>query len=291
MNLSVKGFDKKNKEVELTNLEWLLDNDTKGKLESDGITAVFTADQAFEGMVKIEVKFEKLSDSIEIEITAMDLGDREYLKAKIDESKDLKQNTPEGNEPGKVSPADHAAFQAVIDAAEAVYNDAQASDEQVAAAFSALQAAATEFGDAFITGDIQLDRTGWTADASDNPDKTNAALDGELSTRWDAKRQQVGKWIELDMGSDQTFNLITFSSEGSPKDLPRGFDLYLAADDEDAEYGEPVYKGGFPQEHPGGIGEIVFEELQTARWIKVVLTEEDYDCYFSIHELYVGSRY
>ena len=77
VNLSVKGFDKKNKEVELTNLEWLLDNDTKGKLESDGITAVFTADQAFEGMVKIEVKFEKLSDSIEIEITAMDLGDRE----------------------------------------------------------------------------------------------------------------------------------------------------------------------------------------------------------------------
>ncbi len=291
VNLEVKGFDKKNKEVEIKSVEWSLKDSTKGTLVSDGATAVFTVAEDGEGKVIIEAKSAKVTTSIEITITTEDLADRSYLKDAIDAAKELKQNTASGTDPGQIKPEDHTVFQNAIEAAEAIYNNADATEEQVAAAFNALGDAVAVFEAAYISGDSYFDRTDWKGNASNNGSSTDAAFDGDASTRWHASRQQVDKWLEIDLGSDQTFNLITLNSEGSPTDLPRGFELFVAADGESPDYGEPVYEGGFPREQPDGIGDIVFEEMQTARWFKIVLTVEDYDKYFAIHELYVGTRY
>ena len=139
-----------------------------------------------------------------------------------------------------------------------------------------------------IAADGQLDRTGWTAIASANGSWTSAFLDDDLDSRWHGSYQEVGKSIELDMKANQTFNLITLWSEPSPNDLPRGFEVYLAPDGEEAVYGDVVYTGGFPE--GAGVGEIKFAKPQTARYIKIVLTANDSQFYFALHELYVGNK-
>lgn len=137
----------------------------------------------------------------------------------------------------------------------------------------------------FIPDDGRLERTGWTVTASDNNFQIDGLLDGDPKTRWHGSYQKVGKWIMLDMGADQTFNKITLETTLAPMDSPRGFEVYLATNTQGANFSEPVYKN----ENPEGtlVTEIKFNTLQTARYIKIVLTKDDPQHYFSIYELNV----
>lgn len=137
----------------------------------------------------------------------------------------------------------------------------------------------------FLADDGRLDRTLWTATASNNGSYTYAFLDGDVESRWHGSYQEVGKWIVLDMKSDQQFNKITIDNSQSPNDCPRGYEIYIATDAQGSVFTDPVKIGGIPLNSP--IGEIVFDTVQTARYIKILLTENDPAHYFSMHELYV----
>jgi len=142
-------------------------------------------------------------------------------------------------------------------------------------------------------GEVRLDRTGWTGTASNNGSHVHNALDGNESTNWHASYQEPDKFVEIDMQANQSFNLITLFNPGKGDDLPRGFELYIAVDGESPEYGEPVYVGGYDVGTSDGIEYLEFDELQTARWIKIVLTKANPDGvnkYFALAEFYVGTK-
>lgn len=299
VNLTVKGTDKKGKEVEITDIKWTLDDEAKGTLEEDGAKAVFTAGAEVDGIVKVTVTASKKSTSIEITVTADDPASKLALQEKVATAKTLKASKTEGDKPGQIAKADHDALQAEIDAAQAVFDNADATAEQVTNAITTLQAAMTTFEGKEITGDLHLDRTDWTAGASDNGNYAEQILDGDSETSWHGSWQVVGKWLELDMQADQTFNLITIQNIlKDADDLPRGFEVFLALNGDEAVYGtEPVFSGGYPRGESDGIEHIVLDELQTARWIKIVLTAYDDKTdlpdgkYFRVGEMFVGTRY
>lgn len=137
----------------------------------------------------------------------------------------------------------------------------------------------------FLPDDGRLDRSGWTATASDNSAMTIGFLDDDLTTRWHGGYQRPGKWILLDMKQDQTFDQIILESKLSPNDSPRGFKVYLATDAEGPNFDEAISSGG--TELGLGVTDINFSVPQVARYIKLVLTEEDLNHYFSIYEMNV----
>lgn len=292
VNLSVVGYDKKNNEVALKEVEWSLKDEGKGTLEADGDQAVFTAGAIALGKVTIEVTSGKLSDSIELEIIEVPAGSKEELQGAIDAAKALKAAYAEGDEPGQIPADAHAAFQQAIDAAEAVYGDAEATGEEISQAIAALDEAMEVFESSIKEGAVELDRTGWVAGASNNGSHAYQIFDGVVDedSRWHGSKQEKGKWLEIDMRSNQTFNLITIL--GRYSDMPRAFEIVVAPDGESPEYGEPVYTGGYDIRDGFGTEDIEFEEAVTARWIRIVLTE---DCpegkYFAVNELWVYMRY
>ncbi len=127
---------------------------------------------------------------------------------------------------------------------------------------------------------VALDRTGWTATASNNSGAAGYALDGNVNTRWDTTALQTyGQWYTLDMKEDRTFNSIVMDTTGSAGDYPRGYEVYVSNDG--TGFGTPVASGnGYDAVT------VVSFPVQTARYIKVVQTGTS-GGYWSIHEFYV----
>lgn len=156
VNLSAKGFGKNNKEIPLSKLQWKLNDETLGELETDGSKAVFTANENAEGKVKITVSQGKVSDSIEITIEKADEEpepepvNREQLEQLINEAETLLDETTVGDEPGQVSEADYTALQSALDNANAVNENEEATQEQVDEAANLLSAAIASFKEAII---------------------------------------------------------------------------------------------------------------------------------------------
>jgi hypothetical protein len=152
VNLEVKGFDKKNKELPVLEPEWKLSDETKGALVADGVKAVFTAGLEATGTVEITVTSGKLSDSIEIEI--VDVGstpgefDKTELAAAIAEAEELIDETEIGEFYGEISEAEQAKLKAAVAAAKVVNDDAQTTQRLVNAAVTDLNAAIKAFKDA-----------------------------------------------------------------------------------------------------------------------------------------------
>ena len=94
VELEVKGFDKKNKEMKVSKPTWSAEPDNLGELDVNGAKAVFTAGETAEGKVTITVTSGNLSDSIEItiikETTSVDKSD---LEDAIQAATQLKQST------------------------------------------------------------------------------------------------------------------------------------------------------------------------------------------------------
>lgn len=132
---------------------------------------------------------------------------------------------------------------------------------------------------------VELPRSGWSMTASSTASDSSDAgmLDGDVTTRWSTgKPQEKGQWIELDLGSAQSFNQILMDSQSSPDDYARGYELLVSMDGK--TWGSPV------TERSGEASKVMltFPE-QTARYIKIVQTGTD-SHWWSISEFRVLTR-
>jgi hypothetical protein len=115
-----------------------------------------------------------------------------------------------------------------------------------------------------------LARDGWSATASDESPWPNDALvhilDGDAVSRYSSGTSQYdGMWIQVDMGTDQTFSRIELDTGPNADDYARSADVLVSSDGSDwtkvasiVGDGQPIQVATFP--------------TQTARHIKVVNT-------------------
>ncbi|MCQ4088299.1 discoidin domain-containing protein [Saccharibacillus sp. JS10] len=128
-----------------------------------------------------------------------------------------------------------------------------------------------------------LDRSDWTLTASADlgSDPVTNMIDGSLSTRWTSgAAQNPSQWIELDLGSKQTFDTLFMNSGTSGGDYARGYQVFVSDNGED--WSEPVASGD-------GKSAGVAVELgqQQARYIRIESTKSA-DSWWSIAELRVA---
>ncbi len=75
-----------------------------------------------------------------------------------------------------------------------------------------------------------LPRTNWIASASLASSTASNALDGSTSTRWTtAAAQAPNQWFEVNLGSPQTFNLLSLDA-GSAGDDPAAYNVFVSND-------------------------------------------------------------
>lgn len=132
----------------------------------------------------------------------------------------------------------------------------------------------------FLQDDGRLDRTEWTATASNNNLNAYAVLDGDISTGWHTSYQAEGDYLMIDMKENKTFNKITL--ENKPNDYPRGYDVFVSTDG--ADFGSSIATG--LGNSKSTTTEIAFNP-QTARYIKIVLTKADAAHYWTLYEMNV----
>ena len=111
-----------------------------------------------------------------------------------------------------------------------------------------------------------LDRSGWTASASQSNLVPLNALDGDPDTGWSTQESQTnGQWFQVDMGSSHSFSGITLDSGAHDQDYPHGYQVFVSNDG--SNWGNAIASGN-------GRGEFVTISFatQSARFIQLVLT-------------------
>lgn len=128
---------------------------------------------------------------------------------------------------------------------------------------------------------ILLNRTGWTALASNDPWGTAAnALDDSLSTRWtNGAAITPGQWFQVDMKKINTINGISLDAGSSTGDYPRGYDVSLSID---GTNWRTVACGHIPAQD-----NVISFPVEFARYIKVIQTGSAPSNWWSIHEFNV----
>ena len=120
--------------------------------------------------------------------------------------------------------------------------------------------------------------------ASRNADNARNAIDADIKTRWSTNEpQKAGQWYMLDLGYDKAVRKITLDSTNSPRDYPKGYEVYVSRSKE--EWGEPVAKGQ-------GKTTIVHIEFKpkVGRYVKIVQTRTEGHWYWSIHDLRINDE-
>ncbi|NLL87649.1 MAG: hypothetical protein GX228_01795 [Firmicutes bacterium] len=155
VNLEVKGFDKKNKEMEVPEPQWTADPEDLGELAADGAEAVFTANDDAEGTVTITVTSGMLSDSIEITITKGETPAEPDadLDQKIAQAESLLTDTEKGIYKGQAPVHAHAELEDAVDEAKAARDKEDVTQAEVDAAVTALQQAIDDFNGQIVTED------------------------------------------------------------------------------------------------------------------------------------------
>jgi uncharacterized protein YjdB len=126
-----------------------------------------------------------------------------------------------------------------------------------------------------------IDRTGWTATASDNNALAGNGIDGNASTRWDEGMIQAnGQWYIVDMKANKIFNKIILDDSNSPYDFPVGYSVYVSVDG--INWGNAIVSGN----GSSAITVINFP-TQNARYIKILQTGSSNTFWWSINEYYV----
>jgi hypothetical protein len=78
----------------------------------------------------------------------------------------------------------------------------------------------------------KLSRTGWVASASVTDiygDVAANMLDGDRNSRWSSGAgESRTMWVQVDLGSNKTFNKVVLDSGSSPTDYARGADVYVS---------------------------------------------------------------
>lgn len=135
----------------------------------------------------------------------------------------------------------------------------------------------------YISG-TPLPRTGWKLSAGTNGTtaELHAAIDGDRSTRWTTTNQTQNnkQWFAVDMGKPQTFHEVVLDAGTFVTDFPRGYAVYASNDG--SHWGSALSTGN-------GKGPVTVVELapQKARFIKIVQTGRDAQCWWSICEFNV----
>ncbi|HHV99644.1 MAG TPA: hypothetical protein GXX36_08745 [Clostridiaceae bacterium] len=126
-----------------------------------------------------------------------------------------------------------------------------------------------------------LDRTGWTALASDDPWNTASnALDGDISSRWtNGTAIAAGQWFQVDMKEINAISGISLDAGSSTGDYPRGYDVSVSMD---GSNWRTVAVGYIPAQD-----NIISFPVEFARYIKVTQTGSANNNWWSIHEFKV----
>src|SRR5262249_31698686 len=99
------------------------------------------------------------------------------------------------------------------------------------------------YGVAVAAGTAPLSRTAWTATASSTEAGGNPmnALDGNSATRWSSGKPMAGGgWLQIDLGSVQTFDRIVLNSGSSINDYARSYQILVSNNGTDWATQSPV---------------------------------------------------
>lgn len=89
---------------------------------------------------------------------------------------------------------------------------------------------------------MDLQRTGWTAYASNDPNELKNLFDNSLTTRWSTVGPQApGQYLAVNLQQNYTIDTIKLNQSTSANDYPRGYDVYITKDS--TNFGTPVVSG------------------------------------------------
>ncbi|NOU98920.1 carbohydrate-binding protein [Paenibacillus planticolens] len=126
---------------------------------------------------------------------------------------------------------------------------------------------------------MPLPRSGWTITASNNGANVNKMKDLALDSKWSTNAVQTpGQYVQIDLGSAQTFNKLTMEVTNSIGDYPSAYSVYVSNDG--INWGAPVASGTGNNEYT-----LITFEKTTSRYVKIVQTGTNSAHYWSIHEL------
>ncbi len=141
------------------------------------------------------------------------------------------------------------------------------------------------FGSGTTTGVTPLDRSWWQASASNTEPGGSAtnAIDSSPTSRWTTgAAQSAGQWFQVDLGSMQTFDRLTFDAGNSVNDYARGYQIQVSDNGSDWSTQPSVASGS-------GTGPLVTVNLGAPvkhRCIRIMLTAPA-DYWWSISDLNV----
>ncbi|WP_220136715.1 discoidin domain-containing protein [Streptomyces himalayensis] len=132
---------------------------------------------------------------------------------------------------------------------------------------------------------VPLDQTGWTASASATESGSSPAnaLDWNTGTRWSTGVSQAdGQWFQVDMGSRQVFDQISFETRsGDQWDYPRGYRIQVSGDGSTWTTVKTGQGWGWKQAIPFA--------PQYARYVRITQTGSAHE-WWSIAELHIYSE-
>jgi O-glycosyl hydrolase len=130
----------------------------------------------------------------------------------------------------------------------------------------------------------ELDRSAWTIEASASSDGDTAAnaIDGDVDTKWRTGiRAKNGDYFQVDLGASTTITKIVLdNSEEDAFEAIADYQVYVSEDGED--WGTAVARG----RGPFGSVSIALEP-QTARYIRIVSTDDSFHFHWSVGEVKV----
>jgi len=124
---------------------------------------------------------------------------------------------------------------------------------------------------------VPLDRTGWTACASEQVEAAARVLDGDGDTRWSSRGGPA--WLVVDMQQAQRFSRVVLEALPARADYPRDYEVFVSQDGHD--WGVPTARGAGTDT----VTIISFAE-QKARYLEVTRTDAGKQPW-SLHEFRV----
>ncbi|WP_376773951.1 carbohydrate-binding protein [Paenibacillus phytorum] len=126
---------------------------------------------------------------------------------------------------------------------------------------------------------MPLPRSGWTITTSNNQSDAHLMTDANLDSKWSTYTTQTpGQYVQIDLGSAQTFNKFTMEVTNSIGDYPSAYSVYVSNDG--INWGSEVASGVGYNEYT-----LITFPKTTSRYVKIVQTGTNSAHYWSIHEL------
>jgi hypothetical protein len=134
-----------------------------------------------------------------------------------------------------------------------------------------------------LKGWAPLVRTGWTVTATNTSGSQTASLvkDGHISTYWwSGAAMNTNMYVQIDLGSTQTFGGLDLNENLNGTDYPRGYDIYVSSDA--VNWGSPIFTNNAGTTYDQN----AFSD-QTARYIRIRINTNAFTNWWAISELTV----